>query len=52
MSTGTSTNFDGRKAGGKTKATFLVLLLLVEIAPLKYTIPEMSATAGLADPNG
>jgi hypothetical protein len=50
MSTGTTTFLAGRKAGGRTKATLLVLLLLVEMAPLKWTIPEMSATAGLAEP--
>src|SRR5215469_12741957 len=50
MSTGTFTYFDGRKAGGKMKGTLFVLLLLVEMAPLKYTTPETSAIAGLADP--
>src|SRR5260370_23890998 len=50
MSTGTLTSFAGRKPGGRTKATRLVLPLLVEMAPLKCTIPEMSATAGVAEP--
>ena len=50
MSTGTLTYFDGRNAGGSTNATLFVLPVLVEIAPLKWTIPEMSATAGVAVP--
>jgi len=50
MSTGTLTNLAGRKPGGRTKATLLVSPLLAEMAPLKWTIPEMSATAGLAEP--
>ena len=50
MFTGTVTYLAGRKPGGRTKATSLVLPLLVETAPLKWTIPETSATAGLAEP--
>jgi len=49
MSTGTVTYLSGRKPGGRTKATLLVLPLLVEMTPLKWTIPEMSATAGVAE---
>src|SRR5712691_10977230 len=52
MSTGTLTYFAGRKARGRMKATLLVLPAVVEMAPLKCTIPEMSAIAGLAEPNG
>src|SRR5579863_9783499 len=52
MSTGTLTFFDGRNPTGRTKATLLVLLGSVEIAPLKCTIPEISAIAGVAEPNG
>jgi hypothetical protein len=50
ISTGTLTNLEGRKPGGRTKGTLLVSLVLAEMAPLKWTIPEMSATAGLAEP--
>src|SRR5215469_6700132 len=52
MSTGMLTNLDGRKPRGRTNATSFMSPLLAEMAPLKYTIPEITATAGLAVPNG